>query len=203
MNTINKSELPAPGTALAGGFFTGLIRSGDQLVAIITAPKATGQLQNRRTWGETGKRIDADNCHDGRQNTVALAAEGNTAALEILALVIDGHADWYWPARDEKELQYRYLKPTAQENYCSFRDGANTHSVPVGHDYTKESPAQTTAEIFQAGNAEAFDEAWYWSSTQYSANGAYVQDFSDGTQGNVHKDYDHCVRAVRRLLVIE
>lgn len=204
MDTINKSSLPAIGSPLLGGFFAGLFNLGNQLQALIVSPKAQGQFSGVE-WGEYGKRIDATSCFDGHANTHAMAATGNKTAASILALSITGNDEglWYIPSRDELEICYRNLKPTTQENYCSFRDGDNASSAPVSYPYTEQSPAQTAAELFQHSAAEAFDEAWYWSSTQHSANGADLQHFSDGDQGFSHKDGDCRVRAVRRLSVIE
>ena len=204
MDTINKSELPAIGAPLQGGFYAGLFNLGNQLHALIVSPKAQGQFAGVE-WGEYGQLIDATSCFDGHANTHAMAATGNKTAASILALSIAGNDEgsWYIPSRDELEICYRNLKPTTQENYCSFRDGDNASSVPVCYPYTKQSPAQTTAEQFQHAAAEAFDDAWYWSSTQYSAYDAFVQHFSDGTQGYGHKATGCRVRAVRRLSVIQ
>lgn len=204
MDTINKSSLPAIGAPLLGGFFAGLFNLGNQLQALIVSPKAQGQFAPA-PWGEYGQLIDATSCFDGHANTHAMAATGNKTAASILSLSIAGEDEglWYIPSRDELEICYRNLKPTTQENYCSFRDGDNASSVPVSYPYTAQSPAQTPAELFQHGASEAFDDAWYWSSTQHSANHAYLQYFSDGFQLSYHKVNDYRVRAVRRLSVIE
>lgn len=201
--TIKKSELPQTGEPLNGGFFVGLERDEEKLYALIVAPKALGQYPGHIDWGKYGEDSAATSCHDGMANTQAMAAEGSKAAQWTLELEIDGRKDWFIPARDQKELQYRKLKPTPQKNLCSYRDGDNASSAPVGYPYTKEFPAQTTAPLFQKGGAEAFDEAYYYSSTQCSASYAYVQHFSDGDQYGSHKVNVLCVRAVRRDLVIE
>jgi hypothetical protein len=39
--------------------------------------------------------------------------------------------------------------------------------------------------------------SYYWSSTEYDSNDAWIQRFSDGYQANVGKTYSDCVRAVR------
>lgn len=203
MNTIKKSELPAIGSPLNGGYYAGLLCVAGALSAIIIAPKAFGELADAE-WGKYGKSIDATSCHDGINNTAAMASDaGSEVAKKVMALDIAGYQDWYIPSRDELEICYRNLKPTAQENCCSFRDGDNASSVPVSYPYTPASPTQTPAEIFQHGGAEAFDEAWYWSSTQYSAYVAYLQDFGVGSQSLIHKDSDYRVRAFRRVLIIQ
>lgn len=204
MNTINRSDLPTIGAPLAGGFYAGLFNLDNNLHALIVSPKEQGQIPGVK-WGEYGKAIDAISCNDGLANTNAMATAGNDAAASILALSIKGEdaGHWYIPSRDELEICYRNLKPTTEENYCTYRDGDNASSVPVGYPYTAESPAKTQAEAFQQDASEAFDEAWYWSSTQCSANFAYVQGFSGGGQSDDLKDSGCRVRAVRRLLVIE
>lgn len=203
MQQIQKSELPAIGTALAGGFYAGLFRNGDQLQALIVSPKAEGQIEDAE-WGNYGNKIEgAASCFDGFTNTKDMAAAGSGLAKRILALRIADLDDWCLPSRDELEICYRNLKPTTDSNYCHYRDGDNASSVPAGYPYTKESPAQTSVAAFQQGGAEAFEPAWHWSSTQYSAHYAFVQHFGDGIQDGYAKDDDLFARAVRRLLVIE
>ena len=64
----------------------------------------------------------------------------------------------------------------------------------------KTSPAQTTVEVFQEGNAEAFeDDGWHWTSTQYSESSAWMQNFADGSQDYTSKSYERRVRFVRLI----
>ncbi len=48
-----------------------------------------------------------------------------------------------------------------------------------------------------------FKPEWYWSGEQHAsgASGAWLQDFVDGYQYGVHKDYEGRARAVRRLKI--
>lgn len=46
---------------------------------------------------------------------------------------------------------------------------------------------------------ELFAQEWYWSSTQGSRYGAFVQDFEFGYSRADYKDYSHRVRAVRTI----
>ena len=195
---INAAEVPTtPAAPFEGGFFAGLIRIGDDTFALVVAPKAAGHT--RKAWGEYGKTIDgARSYNDGMANTIAMAEAGSALAQWARELNIDGHDDWYIPSRDELEVCYRHLKPTAEENYCYFRSGDSPSSVPVGYPYTEESPAQTASSEFQEGGEEAFDDSWHWASTQSSADGAWVQHFDDGYH---HKDYEYSARAVRRFKV--
>jgi len=203
MDTITALSLPAIGAPLLGGFYAGLFDLDNEIHALIVSPKAQGQFAGVE-WGEYGQSIDATSCFDGHANTHAMAATGNKTAASILALSIAGNDEglWYIPSRDELEICYRNLKPTSQKNYCSYRDGDNPSSAPVGYPYTAENPAQTSAELFQADGAEAFDTAWYWSSTQYSAINAYVQHFDAGSQDGTRKGNGCRVRAVRRVSVL-
>ncbi|MFT4171785.1 MAG: DUF1566 domain-containing protein [Rhodocyclaceae bacterium] len=200
--TIKRSDIPAVATATAGGFYAGLIKSDDQVFAIIAAPKAQGDI--RAAWGRYGEEVTgAISYHDGMANTVAMAEAGSPIATQARAAQINGFTDWHVPSRDELETLYRAFKPTTDENYCSFRDGDNASSVPVGYPYTAGCPAQTQAPAFQAGGDEAFEPAWYWASTQDSAGVAWYQYFGDGYQFYGNLDYEGRVRFVRRLLVIE
>lgn len=193
-------QLPGIGQPLQGGFYTGLIQVGANVYALITAPKKF-ELE-RAAYGEYGQDIaEAKSTNDCIANTKAMAEAGGEAAQKVLALDIEGYTDWAIPSRDAAEIQYRNLKPTAQENYCSWRDGDNPSSIPPGHIYTEESPAQTTVEAFQEDGEEAFEGAYYWTSTQYSAYGAYVQDFSVGSQYYGVKLSERRFRPVRRLLI--
>lgn len=196
------SQLPAIGAPLDGGFYAGLIRTNDQIFALIVAPKADGEHEPAE-WGAYGKKIEgASSVSDGRANTIAMAEAGYSLAQWALTLKINGFDDWYLPARDELEIVYRNLKPTAEENY-TWRNGENISAVPPTYAYTEQLPAQTNVEAFQQGSTEAFDDAWYWTSSQSSANSAWCQDFVDGSQGGGLKNLELRARAVRRLLVIQ
>lgn len=192
-------QIYIPGQAMEGGFFAGIILIDGAQYATIVAPKAQGETVG--PWGEYGKKIPANHFADGLANTIAMAEHGSYIAKWALDLDINGHQDWYIPSRDELELIYRNLKPTTDENYCSYRDGENPSSVPQGGLYEDNSPAQTQAPNFQEGAEESLDSIWHWSSTQYSAYSAFVQTFSDGYQLSDHKGNKHRVRAVRRFII--
>lgn len=187
------------GTAFEGGFFAGRFRIDLDEFALIAAPKATGETTGE--WGKRGEHIDgASSCFDGRANTLAIADAGSDLARWALGLNINGFDDWYLPCRDELEILYRNLKPTSDENCCSFRDGDNASSVPPGFPYTPLLPAQSVAEAFREGGAEVFDATWHWSSTQCSPYYAWTQLFDNGLQSYGVKNGGFRVRAVRRVL---
>ncbi|MDB6061525.1 MAG: hypothetical protein JWM78_1628 [Verrucomicrobiaceae bacterium] len=199
---MQTADLPVIGSPLEGGFYAGKIRVGEEIFAIIAAPKAEGE-HAAIAWGERGKDIpEARSFADGRSNTLALLVAKSPVAEWVHQLQINGFTDWYLPSRDELEIIYRNLKPTDEENY-TYRHGENVSAVPPTYAYTEELPTQTGVEIFKADGDEAFDDTVYWSSTQYSADSAWYQGFDDGFQSNLDKGNEFRARAVRRLLVIQ
>jgi len=144
-----------------GGIYAGLMRGeGSQPDYHLVVAVGDQVEVEEITWGGAGQaepRACSD--RDGRANTLALVeSEHSHPAAEWAATrEVDGHRDFYLPARRELRL-------------CWV-------NVP-----------------------ELFADAWYWSSTQYSPNLAWIQDFDDGYQYDVHKDYEYRARAVRRVL---
>ena len=205
-STITQAAISAllAGDPLGGGFYAGQIRQADGIYALIVAPKDGGEHDDV-VWNSDRSRVDgALSYFDGAANTAAMAESGSDLAKWALGLQTNGYHDWYLPARDELEIVYRSLKPTAG-NYAGFRDGDNGSSVPVGYPYTEQLPAQTSAAAFQADGAEAFEEEWYWTSTQYAgySGDAWVQYFTVGNQSSGLKYGEFRARAVRRILVIQ
>lgn len=192
-------ELPY-GTRMDGGFYAGRILIDEQPYALIVAPKAEGDHDDHEWINDITDVPGALSYNDGLANTKAMAAAGSDLAQWALDLRIAGHADWYIPAVDEIEVIYRNLKPGTRENYCWVRSGINMSAIPPTHPYTPEFPAQTLAEAFQAGGAEAFKEAWYWTSTRFVADKDYAwcQHFIDGSQYCGDAFYELRARAVRR-----
>ncbi|MEP6770270.1 MAG: hypothetical protein ABI893_00625 [Polaromonas sp.] len=201
MNAATTQAIAIPdaiGAPFEGGFYGGLIRKHEVIYAVCWAPKALGEVQG--AWLDRYESVpSAASCFDSDANTKAMALAGSELANKVLALEIDGVKGWSIPARDVLELAYRHLKPTTEENSGSFRDGDNPSSVPAGYPYTDATPLQTTVSAFQDGGAECFDEEWYWSSTQYSVNGAWNQTFNYGYQDYIIKSYEARARAVRLI----
>jgi len=198
ITVIPADSVPAIGAAFEGGFFAGRICVEANIFGIVAAPKAAELVDMK--WGKYGLNVDARSYFDGYANTVAMAEAGSELARLILALNIDGRADYYLPSRDELELLYRAFKPTAEKNY-EWRHGDNPSSVPAGYPYTGDSPAKTGLELFRDGGVEAFADTWYWSSTQSSSYYAWFQGFGVGSQSNNGKDVSLRARAVRRLFI--
>ena len=193
--------LPAIGQAFGGGFFSGVTVENGQRYLNITAGAAH---ELKGSWGARGVIVEGvGSFTDSRSNTESMATAGSELAQKVLALEVGGYSDWAIPARDVQELQYRHLKPTDEENYGWNRDGDNANSLPIGLLYTEESPAQTTIPEFRSGGSEAFQDSWYWSNSQRSADNAFGMNFDDGDQDNSDKSDELRVRPVRRELLID
>lgn len=202
LKALPVTTIPAIGEQAGGGYYFGMTVELDGKRYLNYTASAEHELKG--VWGKSGEDVPGARSYtDSRANTEAMAAAGSDVAQQCLGLMINGRNDWSIPARDVQELQYRNLKPTTDENYCSFRDGDNPSSVPVGYPYTEHSPAQTAVVAFQSGQPEAFSEGWYLSSTQRSAITAYNMNFDGGGQYCDYKDHERRVRPVRRDLFIE
>ena len=204
---INGATKDAPttiGQAYGGGFYAGKINDSGTQYYLIVAPKASGE-NSSRTWGSYGVATAQTSVIDGPTNSAVEAALGASyqAATFCEGLTIGGYSDWYLPAKNELEVLYYFLKPTTTANDTGSGSNANAVSPePISTNYTSGSPAQTSAGIgFRTGEANAFDSADYWSSTEYTANGAWNQSFDNGYQNNPAKFGSACVRAVRRIAV--
>jgi hypothetical protein len=204
MDTIvsNTAVPTTAGAPFGGGFYAGRVRIGEDMFAIILAPKSDGERVDEQLLDSLADVPGAKSFFDGKANTAALAEAGSDLAKWTQDLRIGGFDDWYLPSRDELEVCYRAFKPTTEENYCYCGD--NPSSVPPGYAYSREAPAQTAVTAFQAGGAEAFEaDDYYWSSTQSAGNeaSAWSQHFYYGNQYHYHKDYELRARAVRRLKI--
>lgn len=201
MKSSTTEITPLLGTSMDGGFYAGRIRIGEQVVALIVAPKANGEHADTK-WIDNYQDVPSAMAYDdGLANTSAMAAAGSDLAKWALDLRIGGHDDWYLPSQDELEIIYRNLKPTTETNWCYVRSGINLSAVEPTRPYTPDSPMQTLAEAFQSGAEQAFDDTGYWSSTQRASGSYYAwcQYFYDGYQNDYYKTGELRARAVRRL----
>jgi hypothetical protein len=209
----------AIGSAYEGGFYTGKIVEGGVTYYLVVAPKSSGENSSKqyKTSSDVSD-VATKTLNNGPAASASINNASHPAAEFCEGLTIGGFSDWYLPARDELELCYRNLKPTTTSNSTAARAlsaytypegndvsgdtrGINRNSDPTGAAYTAGSPAQTSVSAFQTGNAEAFVAAFYWSSTEFSATGAWEQAFNSGSQSNGDKSRDDYVRAVRRVAV--
>ena len=164
------------GTPLGGGFFAGEMTVGGERFALVVAPKAEGEKMEIEYKLEDRRTSDGtDSDDDGFANSNRINDENHPAAQFCRQLRIGGFDDWYLPSRDELAMLCRNLGPTRK----------------------------STPELFKSGNAEAFDEEWYWSSTEYAPNSfnAWIVDFNLGYQDGLNKYGNYGVRAVRRLKI--
>jgi hypothetical protein len=199
---------------------------------ILVAPKASGEHKSIALKNTNTKLpIGCQSLNDGWFSTNAMTHAGDTetypAAWWARSLVINGHDDWYIPARDELELCWRNLKPTIHNNYAtadrlhsqyeeinyknngllddwSTAHGMNNNSDPIGSAYTCEVPRKTNIIAFQVGGLEAFAENSYWSSTEFSNFYEWVHFYGSGAPGfqDFLNKFTPCyVRVVRRSII--
>jgi len=204
-NSITTPDAPPTviGQAYGGGYYAGQI--GVSSVAthyLVVGPVASAQNLSKQykivnTDDGTGSLID------GPGNSTLMNSATNPAAQFCKAVTAGGFTDWYMPAKNELEVCYYNLKPTTGSNYTGApTSGINANAVPArGSGYTSGTPAQTSAIIFQTGNAEAFGNGSYWSSSQSSSTRGWRQLFYSGYQGTDGKVTSDGVRAVRRVAV--
>jgi hypothetical protein len=190
---------------------------------LIIAPKST---QTFVAYNNTNSTVSgAITVSEGRKATLAMVAAGaNTvypAAYYCVGLTTAGYTDWYLPARDELELQWRNLKGYPNNNYnnadrqngtnyallgtigdnSSQATGLNNSSQPQGAAYTATVPAVMSVAAFANNGAEQLHTGTVWSSSQYDASTAWYQQFNDGRQYASAKNSTMAVRAVRRSII--
>ncbi len=169
-------EVPAVGSPLGGGFFAGELSLDGDRYALVVAPKAAGEkFELEYTKKNLGDADGTDSEDDGLTNSDKINDKNHPAAQFCRSLQFSGYDDWYMPSRGELIRIWRALGPNKKE----------------------------TPELFRAGGAEAFDDRWYWSSTESASCScpAWAVNFGDGYQDNTSKDLNAGVRAVRRFKV--
>ncbi len=100
----------------------------------------------------------------------------------------------------------------------SYRDGAsNTVAMAEAGSPIAKQALEIGAGVFipsalelallfsakQAGELPGFSDRWCWSSSQYSAYGAFYAGFDDGLTSSDDKDNDLRVRPVRKILILQ
>ena len=124
----------------------------------------------------------------GYRNTRAIILQGNTNATTTAAPLADSHTvtvsdfvydDWYLPSKDELNQMCKWQRGqawTSDATLCDSSGAINTGS----------------------GAAGFVSDAAYWSSSQGSADVAWVQVFGNGSQSNVSKSSpNYFVRPIR------
>jgi hypothetical protein len=199
---------------------------------IIVAPKSTGESSSKTyKVDNTAAPAACQTLTEGRKATLAMVAAGDAttypAAHFCNNLNIGSKTDWYLPARDELELCWRNLKPTADNNYVTadrsdsainytllgsiddvdVAHGHNQNSSPHGDAYMLTVPGQVASgKNFRTGESEAFAYAsyYYWSSSEVSATYAWRQSWNSGVPGYQYLGNKYAafyVRAVRRSII--
>ena len=197
------------GQRVEGGFFAGINRIGQTAYAIIVGPKSLqAHLEVKTAFSAS---LNTQSVNDGWANTTDMNNINHPAARYCCRLTAGGYTDRYLPSRNELELCYRYLKPTANSNAVysaktfsgnlGLANGTNPTSIPPGRAYTATLPSQTIVTAFCSGSADAFEVGDYWSSTEFSTSmfSSLVQHFSDGRLYLDSKTSVNRVRAVRRV----
>lgn len=171
-----KATIPALGAEFGGGFFGGEIVVAGVRYALIVGPKAEAEKMDLEYKLKARGTADGTTSDDeGLENSNLINDANHPAAHFCRSLRIAGHDDWYLPSRDELMHLWMNLGP-------------NRKNTPVP---------------FKTGASEAFECAWYWSSTERASYSSYAWSvgFSDGCQSSVNKVNDVGVRAVRRLKI--
>lgn len=170
-------EPPAPdlptiiGEFFQGGYYIGDIEDQGQMYKVLVAPIEADVYSLQ--WKTTNTATPGtDSLTDGWSNTWSMNSAAHPAAAHCLDYRGGGHDDWYMPARAELNLFWLNI-----------------------------APSKTQAPDFMTGGPQALNTSqYYWASTQYSPDYAWVQRFSDGLQGGSSKNNtDRRVRPVRRL----
>jgi hypothetical protein len=195
---------PAIGSVLGGGYFAGQISTAGNGVAdynLVIGPLASAENSSLQ-WKITNTGGDPTSVIDGPANSATMNSAVYPAAQFCEGLTIGGFSDWYMPAKNEFEVCYYNLKPTASSNFTG--NGANANAVPArASNYTAGTPAQTSAVAFQSGGSEALGgfNVNYWASTEYSSDRGWRQNTYNGYQGYGFKNGTFRVRAIRRVAV--
>lgn len=184
-------DTPAGGATLANGYtyaatvvgqpaFGGTIaclNGGLNNLIAATADNSTG-IQ----WGGFGTAVgvDARSHTDGASNTAAIVvALGNNGGIPYAAQLCD-----------EFEVDSQGNTPCEAENVCY-----DDWFLPAGNNLTVTGQLNCLYE--NRGGIGSFASAFYWSSTEDSANFAWLQGIGSGFQFDVNKSYARRVRCVR------
>jgi len=132
------------------------------------------------------------------------ALYGNPAYHIIVAADEEGKARRAWGGYGEKVeglsdidglANTKILAATGKHPAASFCADLRLHGKDDWYLF-----ANREASLLRAVSPELFGKGYHWTSTQYSAYGAFGQDFGDGVQIIDGKDFEGLVRAVRRVI---
>ena len=121
----------------------------------------------------------------GYRNSRAIILQGNTATATSAAALADSHTvtvrgvavdDWYLPSKVELNQMCKWARGVAWTSDATVCTGGTSNSGPGAADFV---------------------DSHYWSSSEYSVNTAWVQNFNEGDQSATNKDYPHYVHPIR------
>lgn len=203
ISTVSVDTRPI-GSSYGGGYYAGRIQIGANVYELVVAPKASGEATlSNQTWNFsfTGNT----SLNDGKLTQANMVAYGISAFPAQQAVISSvssgGFTDWYIGSKEEMEVIYRALKPSATSNVTT--SGVNSSSIPTTSNYTSTVPPQTSVTVFKTGGAQQFAASPYLTATQGSGGPLYVgtKSFSDGSDASVVNDSSVLVRAIRRILL--
>ena len=170
---VDAPALPALGEAFGGGYLGALMPAPDgRQFAVIVSPKAEGQKGDVQWKTAYTKTKGTDSYIDGFANSEAMNNDKHPAAQFCRSLKIGGYDDWHMPASAEQAAIWANLGPN-----------------------------HTPIAAFQKGAPQAFDQRWYWSSTEFGSSFAWNLYFGDGDQLANAKLFRDQVRAIRKVLI--
>jgi hypothetical protein len=206
------------GQAFGGGYYAGQISTAGNGIAdynLVIGPYSTAK--SVKAWA-TSDNYGANFVNaagttsdiNGPSNTTAAynldGLNGGSgivnypAAVWAKGLSVGGYSDWYLPAFNELEVCFYNLKASSVNN--DTNTGINPNSVPKrSSNHTTGTPSQTSAASFQTGGSEAFNNGYFYSSTQANRYRAKMIYFNTGFYTTGYKTSGQHVRAVRRVAV--
>lgn len=106
--------------------------------------------------------------------------------------IIGAESHWDGLANTRALVESEHDHPAAQWAAELAIDGLSDFYLPARHEL--QLAYLNAPELFET-------DGWYWTSTQYSASSAWIQTFTNGSQGYGHKGGASRARAVRRLII--
>ncbi|PWT78597.1 MAG: DUF1566 domain-containing protein, partial [Bacteroidetes bacterium] len=142
-----KVTIPAIGMPFGGGFVGADYMLNGERYVVIVAPKAEGKKMNLAyKLRNRGTSDGTLSDDDGFANSELINDDNHPAAQYCRSLRIGGVDDWQLPSRDDQMRIWLNLGPNRKY----------------------------TPELFRAGGAEAFENCWYWTSTEHASLSTYA-----------------------------
>lgn len=144
---ISPSALPVIGQQFAGGFYAGRIYFDGAEFALIDAGREFETAAH--WWDHDGPRPrirGATHRFDGMANTLAMSAEGCTAAAKVLGMNIRGTWGWHIPSIEELNVMRGNLLQLDDWDYRG-RTGSNPapQAFACSHEYWSSTQKENAA----------------------------------------------------------